>query len=165
MAKVRFYSDIQVDDKLMSKANVADIYTKAQTNDLIAGIRGVWEKIDPSSIPTDFAEGDVLMIKPRVGYSGSAPVVSNDGQCIIIDMFESVSNNCMTPYKIKMENPTEFFTVSEMTSADVWNNGENSDILFTCRIFTVNSSSVDKLEFSVTRGNAAAYSTIWRLKR
>ena len=165
MAKVRFYSDIQVDDKLMSKANVADVYTKAQTNDLIAGIRGVWEKLDPSSIPTDFAEGDILMIKPRVGYSGSAPVVSDDGQCVIIDMFENKSNKSMAIYKIKMENPTEFFTVSEMASANVWNNGENSDILFTCRIFTVNSSSVDKLEFSVTRGNAAAYSAIWRLKK
>ena len=165
MARVRFYSDAQVDDKLLTKADVADVYSKAQTDTLIAGIRGVWEKIDPSSIPTDFAEGDVLMIKPRVGYSGSAPVVSDDGQCIIIDMFENKSNKSMAIYKIKMENPTEFFTVSEITGANVWNNGENSDILFACRIFTVNSSSVDKLEFSVTRGNAAAYSTIWRLKR
>ena len=165
MTKVRFYSDIQVDDKLLSKANIADVYTKTQTDDLITGMTGAWEKIDSSNIPTDFAEGDILMIKPRVGYSGSAPVVSDDGQCVIIDMFEDKSNKSMAIYKIKMENPTEFFTVSEMTSADVWNNGEASDILFTCRIFTVNSSSVDKLEFSVTRGNAAAYSAIWRLKK
>lgn len=165
MTKVRFYSDIQVDDKLLSKANIADVYTKAETDDLITGMTGAWEKIDSSNIPTDFADGDVIMIKPRVGYSDSAPVVCDDGQCVIIDMFEDKSNRCMAIYRNKMENPMELFTVAEITSANVWNNGETSDILFTCRIFSVNSSSVDKLEFSVTRGNAATYSTIWRLKR
>lgn len=165
MTKVGFYSDVQVDNKLWAKANVTDVYTKTQTDDLINGVPGRWEEIDPANMPTDFAEGDLIMIKPRVGYSGSAPLISDDGQCVIIDMFENKNNVAMGLYRILMKNPMEFFTVSEMTSADVWNNGEGSDILFTCRIFSANSSSVDKLEFSVTRGNAAAYSRIWRLKR
>jgi len=162
------YTKTETDTLLTAKADAADVYTKTETDTAIGGVTGRWVELDPANLPSDFADGDVLMFKPVAGESSGAISTTTSTGIVIADMFGTSTNWCGMPYKYGISNPVKVYTLDGIYAATNWNNGQSTDALIKIVIanFTSNGGSTRLVAQDITRADFATYvGRLWRLKR
>ena len=170
---------VSVNEEVSPAQITVSINGKSSTANLPAGGGSEWEKLDLSNLPTDFGEGDILIIHSNVTTRGTSSGWSEGVTNSKIN-FTPGSNDAFTilvlrsaPYvasntgSLYMSGSYVSFTaINNVNSLSDWNNDSSNPTIFTYSGFCFNGARPSVQSSTVNRTNIQNKVTaIYRLKK